>query len=411
MRYYLDYIFIGLYTALGYSVFYNSIDFKAPRWMLLALLNLVLLSVLTLNKKYSSDFYNFIIKKFSSLKSPLNNYLIFIFFSLLSFFVAYNLKESLITLSNYLIFFFGLIIVTYFVDRNLRLNQFVFYLILVTLLVEIIFSLDPLIRNFDNIAYRSRDLAYLGSNVNITAFSILIKVPFLIYVFLKENKWILNLFYAIFLSLSFFIFPFLGTRAAILTLWLLTLITIPLYFRSKMDILKKVKVFLPTFFLCLITFITSSILKENDSVNRIASLNNIQNDYSLSSRLEYYTLSLNSIIEKPTFGIGLGNWKIESINWSGKSLYQFIVPYHAHNDFIQILTEVGIFGLIFYLLFFYNLYKKTIKFPEIINIVGFLSLSIYLIDSFFNFPISRPMMQLNLMLISVYILNYKKQIS
>lgn len=411
MRYYLDYIFIGLYSVLGYSVFYNSIDFKAPRWMLLALLNLVLLSVLTLSKKYSSDFYNFIRKKFSSLKNPINNYLIFIFFSLLSFFVAYNLKESLITLSNYLIFFFAFIIVTYFVERNLRLNQFVFYLILVTLLVEVIFSLDPLIRNFDNITYRSRDLAYLGSNVNITAFSILIKVPFLIHAFLKENNRIFNLIYAIFLSLTFYIFPFLGTRAAILTLWLLTLITIPLYFRFKKDILKKIKVFLPTLFLCLSTFITSSILKENDSVNRIASLNNIQNDYSLSSRLEYYTLSFNSIMEKPIFGIGLGNWKIESINWSGKSLYQFIVPYHAHNDFIQILTEVGIFGFIFYLLFFYNLFKKTIRFPEIINIVGLLSLSIYFIDSLFNFPISRPMMQLNLMLISVYILNYKKQIS
>ena len=39
------------------------------------------------------------------------------------------------------------------------------------------------------------------------------------------------------------------------------------------------------------------------------------------------------------FGTGLGNWKIKSIDYDSKDIVGYIVPYHAHSDFIQLGAE------------------------------------------------------------------------
>ena len=39
-----------------------------------------------------------------------------------------------------------------------------------------------------------------------------------------------------------------------------------------------------------------------------------------------------------------------------KYIKGYVVPYHAHSDFIQLGAEVGIIGILFYLVFFYGLF-------------------------------------------------------
>ena len=43
----------------------------------------------------------------------------------------------------------------------------------------------------------------------------------------------------------------------------------------------------------------------------------------------------------PIFGVGLGNWKLKSIDYDLKDIEGYVVPYHAHSDFIQIGAELG----------------------------------------------------------------------
>ena len=50
----------------------------------------------------------------------------------------------------------------------------------------------------------------------------------------------------------------------------------------------------------------------------------------------------------PILGVGLGNWKIKSIDYDSKDIKGYVVPYHAHSDFIQLGAELGVLGFLLY---------------------------------------------------------------
>ena len=87
-------------------------------------------------------------------------------------------------------------------------------------------------------------------------------------------------------------------------------------------------------------------------------------------------------------------YKLKSIEFDKENITKYIVPGHTHNDFLEILIELGIiaflsFLLVFILLFrlvFKNFFKKgsLIFYP-----IG-LFLIIYFLDSNLNFPMTRP---------------------
>ena len=94
-------------------------------------------------------------------------------------------------------------------------------------------------------------------------------------------------------------------------------------------------------------------------------------------------------------GVGVGNWKIKSIDLSKDIIESYRVPYFAHNDFLQFLAEIGIIGGICFM--FYILYPLFISFLRSlksrsfnINFLIFLIFVVYIVDSMLNFPIERP---------------------
>ena len=92
----------------------------------------------------------------------------------------------------------------------------------------------------------------------------------------------------------------------------------------------------------------------NNIISRSSTISLSTKDGSVNQRLRYYNHALSQFIKTPLTGVGAGNWKLHSIDYDKNDINGFIVPYHAHNDFLQILAELGIFGLIFYVLFIYN---------------------------------------------------------
>lgn len=72
---------------------------------------------------------------------------------------------------------------------------------------------------------------------------------------------------------------------------------------------------------------------------------------STKDRLELWTRTIQMIEEKPLFGQGLGNWKIEILKYGNKGLvsednntfYQ-----RPHNDFLWIMSESGIIGILLF---------------------------------------------------------------
>jgi O-antigen ligase len=117
---------------------------------------------------------------------------------------------------------------------------------------------------------------------------------------------------------------------------------------------------------------------------------------------------VQSISENPVLGVGSGNWKIESIRYDKMFMYNYTVPYHVHNDFLEIGAELGLIGLGLYLfVIFYvlvSIYKKLlsrsfhispINSETIIIFAG----AVYCVDAALNFPHARPVMQIPFVLI------------
>jgi len=101
----------------------------------------------------------------------------------------------------------------------------------------------------------------------------------------------------------------------------------------------------------------------------------------------------------PIFGVGLGNWKLKSIDYDSNDIKGYVVPYHAHSDFIQLGAELGIIGFLLYLAVFiwaiYYVYQlirfSSISIEEKVFLFLMLTaLGVYSVDANLNFPIARP---------------------
>ena len=84
-------------------------------------------------------------------------------------------------------------------------------------------------------------------------------------------------------------------------------------------------------------------------LSRAATISISQADGSIGKRMRYYEDVFNHFISNPIIGVGIGNWKISSIFYDREDIDGYIVPYHAHSDFIQLGAELGIIGFILYL--------------------------------------------------------------
>ena len=144
-------------------------------------------------------------------------------------------------------------------------------------------------------------------------------------------------------------------------------------------------------------FVNSTLNTENpDEISsRIGSIGINTQDDSINERLGYYSDAVKSIMQYPILGIGVGNWKIKSIEYAGNTVSGYTVPYHAHNDFLQITAEIGIIGGLLYLMIYlipiYRiLIELNLRVLDNLNLVYLLIISAVFIDSMLNFPIARP---------------------
>jgi O-antigen ligase len=236
-------------------------------------------------------------------------------------------------------------------------------------------------------------------NKNITSASIAFKLPFLyILLFLSQNKYLKALIVLI-ASFAYFNLILLSSRAIIVSLSICIVFYISgsliSFYRSNSGFkffLKQVGIYLLPIMLAT-TFAYASLEDQNIKIgNRISTINT--SDVSASTRLRYYEKGFNYFLSNPIFGSGIGNWQLFSIKLDSDKIESYIVPYVAHNDYIELLTEIGLFGTISYLFliltsiyFLLKIFFKT-KDHRIQNISLILTLPfiIYFIDSNLNFP-------------------------
>ncbi len=374
-------VYIPLILISSIAPSFGAIDNNAIRWFLISIVTIIYL------------YRNF---KNSNLLSIDHKSIIIlglaITYLILSIIISDNKVEA--TISSLKI----IVIISVFLSSisafKILKNPFIYLteVLVLVLLIEVIFTITTyLLPIYD-------DFTGISMNRNISTFSILLKVPIFIYYFSKlKNKFFLKPYIILFEILTIFSIFILESRAGIVLIFLIYFL---LFFYK--DYSKRRLIFL--LFLSLISFSVFTNSMSNHLNEKTLNPNEILQDESLNYRVDYYINSLELFKSNPIFGHGIGSWKIKSLLYQDYNDSSIISPYYVHNDFLQILMELGLIGLILYsfilVKFLIFLLKRLKKGKYFLLLICFV---IFLIDSSLNFPIHRSQEIIPFILIISYL--------
>ena len=414
-------IFIIGFMCVGFIPNWEAVDKIAPQWLYLSILNLCIGVYLFLNRKNYSDR---IISVLSSWMSIF--YISFVVWAGISYFYAINPTEVLVNIVRHFNTLFMFLHLRIFLYNIKDKNRLVSIAITGILAIEVYAVLEQALEMYKAGAINPGELKGVTANRNITAFSIAIKIPYVLYLIIRNPKHWVKFLYSLLVFFSLFSLSMIQSRASFVAA---ALIAILLILWTVLDYLKSrsLKVFLPNLFyiipmilaLGLNQILTSD--KGADAVSRAATISISQADGSIGKRLRYYEDVVTHFSSNPIFGVGIGNWKLSSIHYDREDIDGYIVPYHAHSDFIQLGAELGIIGFLLYLGVFLIgvyfalvlLFKSSLKSEDKWFIFLLISaLGVYSIDANLNFPIARPQVlapwAMTMALLSYYY-NYNKE--
>ena len=393
----LPYIFVILYLSVGFVPYLGSLDKYATQYLYLSGVNILVLGYLfSLKVNVKEIFKNKIF----------NLYSFFFLFGITTSLYAFNPTEVYVSSLRIFVYLLSIFNLFFLIKKIKNIPDFISLVFIVILLIEATYILYSFFSLYDfTNYYRSPELRGFTGNINIAAFSLLLKLPYSFFILQKIKKYHLLIstsFYFIIISTIFL----LGSRGANLSVLIITvslIISVFLFLKGLKNKLKKVS---PVVLGLLLAIIFNSIAFYDNSISVSKSAIDITTD-STSERLRYYSQALETFWKNPVKGIGLGNWKIHSIKLDSKNIVDYVVPYHVHNDFLQFAAELGVIGIITYLfilffstLNFYNLllnYKLRLN-QKIFVLSALLSMLVYIIDSNLNFPYPRPIVYMPVIL-------------
>ena len=415
-------VFLLLYLLIGLVPIFEAVDRSSTQLLYLQIVNGVFIF-----------YFLFFLKKENKitfvkhLKSSLFIlFLLFFCWSLLSVSVSINKAESFKALTLVATYLTTFPILYYLIHEINGIKSYFINLMLCIVSIEILAVVYPFLKdinNYGSFIYRSNSYSGLTGNVNIAAFSILMKLPLAIYKAVNSKKTLFVIFNLLIIVTGIYsIFSILSTRGAILGILLISLLfllySISLFLKKHITaktLLKSISIIMfPLIFNVLMNSYQSKFSSESQSdvTERLETVTDFKNE-SNNQRLRYWKQSVMTGISSPILGIGIGNWKLKGIETDTPNLVNYIVPYHSHNDFFEFFAETGILGALFYLAFLFFTFIALIYFlktrdnPPTVIFYLILVFTIYLMDSSLNFPFARPILQmsyLSIMIFSIVIL-------
>ena len=401
---FLPSIFIIAFLIVGFIPNIGAVDKIAPQWLYLSGLNIICASYLLYKRSHFSD------RIINIIRTPISVfYLVFFFWASLSYFYAINSTEVLVNMarqSNTVFMYFHIAIFVYNIKNK---NILISWLMTIILSIEVYSVFNQAIQMIESSGVITPGLLKgVTANRNITAFSIALKIPFVFYLLYKlKNKFIVIVLVVLILFCLLDI-SMISSRASFIAVGIifigyLFLCIYKLKFAEIKDTIFKsvyrISLFIVPFILAIFINQIYFSSKGADAISRAGTISIAKSDESISKRLRYYEDVLNHMASNPIFGTGIGNWKLESIKYDRLDIDGYVVPYHAHSDFIQIGAELGFVGFFLYLFIFisaiffvYKIFFKSKLSEEnkFFSIFLLISLGVYLIDANLNFPIARP---------------------
>ena len=399
----IPYIFLFVFLSIPIYPQNDTMDVIGWQWVLMAILNLGLF-IYTYFSIGISKPKGFELKILLGLFSVM----------CISILYATNMSLAIQDTSRWLqiiimIWLFGL----HFKTKVISYNN-VAKICLVFLFIEVNVVLTPLylelflngLSMLNAVSIDSNVFNGITGNKNIAAASIAVKLPFILYL-LNSHKMLWRILSVVTGMLSVISILFIAARASYISL-VCIIICASLYglFYNKSR---------KTYYTYLILSIGSGLLigyillpnaSSSAMANKVASISFTEK--GSSGRNFLWRDAINFGLEHPLTGGGIGSWKIESAPYWNAHGSEYLVPYHAHNDFLELFAELGVIGLILYLLLFLIMGYRFIK-KGMLNLTQknsfyyftTLSLGAYFVDSVFNFPMERTIMMLSFALLII----------
>lgn len=400
----IRYIFLFLYLFVGFVPYLGTIDKIGSQWLFLSIVNILFLFFVDFSEYL--NLFKFLLK-FKFVKA----YFLFVLFSFLSIFYAINFSLSLVDFSR--------IITTFFIFYNLSYLFFVssinisylFYFLLASLFISFFYSYSPLIDFLKTNTFDTLDISKLPNslkgftgNKNVYAFSCVFYSSFIYYLLNNKNIY-LKIIASFLLFLLYTTVVLLTSRAALLSLLFTSILYVSYYvFNFKVN-LKTFILLIPPILLSYfsVTYFTSSNF---NIVSKIQSISPTS-DTSTNYRIILWENAIDYISKHPIIGCGIGNWKVESLPYWRDQLTGYTIPYHAHNDFLELSAETGLIGGLSYIFIFIFIFYgilKSFKSNKLHSIFLLSLFATYSLDAFVNFPVERALSQLNFALLLIFTL-------
>ncbi len=390
----------GITNARHSSVLDKELE---PRVFAISLFLFILIAIplFTMKKPWSRIDIKVIKNPFTYL------YLAFIGFNGISIFVADNTPEALHEFLKLCTFFTLYIYLALFIipkqdSKQLFLKAFIIF--------SLIASLVGLIQAFNVFPENGFSIkaAYLikgnFSHKNMFSQILFLSFTFAVYsIFEFKNGWRKAAFIGA--GTNLILIVVLMTRSVWVALFVATLVSFLLfYFYIRKN--AKGKIFTKPIIYTLTGVVGAGILalvlfSQLDNDNTIKKHILEATDFKSGNtyhRLNIWKKSKPIVQENPIIGVGAGNWKIEILKYD-VVLYQggWIVPRRTHNDYISVITETGILGLMaflgmFTILIWYGIKlikKQPDKKDKLFALALLFALVGYMTFSFFSFTKER----------------------
>ncbi|MBS7253867.1 O-antigen ligase family protein [Flavobacterium branchiicola] len=334
----------------------------------------------------------------------------------LSIITAINTTLAIEKLTELIIAFCLLVNFTMLLKNRLHLIPKIILIICIVAFLQSVIELYNFKRNFDkvSISVALSDLAVRTGNINILAASLTIKIPFLLLGFthyLRKKR--IFLFITLLLVTTTILLT--AARTAILSTILVYVLFIVYNLKinsfNKATLLKVAGLIIPVI---IALGISSSIFKKTENSRYVSVAGRLEqintSDASANARLVTWQNTFELAKTKPLTGVGLGNYKIESIPYEKEQNDNSTISLHTHNDFLELMAETGfvngfIYIAMFIMIVFINakrFFKSEDREIQSLAMLTLMATVVYGMDALLNFPMFRATMLIFLCIIIIF---------
>ena len=355
-----------LILGTGLFVYKYVYDFRINQEMSLKLFTIFLFTLWILRILNNEEFY---FEK-TNLNLPILIFILLMTVSLL------RSQFFMVSLNDYIIFLFYFLIYFLIINNINHKIQFdsLIKLFFITATIIAIYALmqyygfDPYLKELSAIT------STIGQKNWVSNYLVLI-FPLIFSYFLLENRKKYKLYYYLSVSIIYATLMICQSRGIWISIICTFLIGIFLIYKYKIfDVFKKNKKWMT---LIILTFLLITIIYSTDNPLNKSYLTIPQRaltildeqDPSINTRLLIWKTTFEMIKDYPLLGTGIGTFKINYLYYQAKYLNNNsgYIRYlanakEAHNEYLQIAAEMGLFGLGVFGLIIYTFYTLIINF-------------------------------------------------